>query len=61
MLTHVYRKLLVPARREARWIQRHRDLGHAVVHYGQPEQPSGVHNRVGRCYWYCSCQARYWC
>lgn len=59
MRVHRYVKRLFPALREGRWVSRHREQGHAVVHYGQPERPSAEH--TGRCYWYCSCYERYWC
>jgi hypothetical protein len=54
MRAHPYTRLLFPAARENWFVGRHRKRGHKLRHFGTPEMSA-------RCYWYCDCQARYWC
>lgn len=51
---HASTKLLFPEVRERRFVDRHRGAGHKVIHHGTPQLGA-------RCYWRCSCGARYWC
>lgn len=53
---HAYRKRLFPELREQLFVRRHRARGHRVLHYAMPQWSC-----LGRCYWRCDCNKRYFC
>lgn len=54
-LVHRPRKWPFPGLREQCFVRMHRGRGHKVLHFGK--KPASA----ARCYWRCSCKARYSC